>query len=38
MLFVILFAYMRRLLQEKLRKLADVAAERAKTFAPVMLK
>lgn len=38
LLFVLLFAYVRRLRAEKLQKLADIAAEKAKKAAPILVK
>ncbi|KAI9817779.1 MAG: ADP/ATP carrier protein [Pycnora praestabilis] len=38
LLFVVLFAYLRRLRAEKLQKVADAAAARAKQVMPIVLK
>jgi hypothetical protein len=38
LLFVLLFAYVRRVRDTKLRKVAELAAEQAKRVAPVMAK
>ncbi|PSK53908.1 Mitochondrial substrate carrier family protein Q [Elsinoe australis] len=38
LLFVLLFAYVRRLRAEKLQKLADIAAEKAKKAVPILVK
>ncbi|OCL06720.1 peroxisomal membrane protein-like protein Pmp47 [Glonium stellatum] len=38
LLFILLFRYVRKVRAEKLQKLADIAAEKAKTAAPVLVK
>lgn len=37
-LFVVLFAYLRRLRSEKLQQVAEAAAARAKNVLPVVMK
>jgi len=38
LLFVVLFAYLRRLRSQKLAQAAQIAAEKAKKVAPIMTK
>jgi hypothetical protein len=38
LMFVLLFRYVRKLRAEKLQKVAEYAAEKAKNVAPVMIK
>jgi hypothetical protein len=38
LLFTVLFAYLRRMRSEKLQKLAEAAASKAKNIAPVIAK
>jgi hypothetical protein len=38
LLFILLFAYLRKLRDERLKKIADTAAAKAKTSLPVTLK
>ncbi|KAF2814624.1 mitochondrial carrier [Mytilinidion resinicola] len=38
LLFILLFRYLRKIRTEKLQKLADLAADRARTTAPILVK
>ena len=38
LLFILLFRYVRKVRAEKLQKLADITAEKAKSAAPILTK